>query len=90
MNIHVRRQVPLRLFQLTEPAGLVPSWLTTQGTQQHVWPSCSPSVTRLACTSRAQSKSRPSGWGGDTNGSPHWEKATKPIKSPGLIPESQL
>lgn len=79
MNIHVRRQVPLRLFQLTEPAGLVPSWLTTQGTQQHVWPSskgtpawpsCSPSVTRLACTSRAQSKSRPSGWGGDTKANP--------------------
>lgn len=79
MNTHFRRQVPLRLFQLTEPAGLVPSWLTTQGTQRYmwpsskgkpVWPSCFPSVTCLACTSRAQNKSRPSGWGGDTNGSP--------------------
>lgn len=39
MNIHLRRQVPLRLFQLTEPAGLVPSWLTMQDKQQHAWPS---------------------------------------------------
>lgn len=39
MNIHLRRQVPLRPFQLTEPAGLVPSWLTIQDKHQHAWPS---------------------------------------------------
>lgn len=111
MNTPFRRQVPLRLFHLPEPAGPAPSWFTTQGSRvsgnthdsaakvRPSGPAAFHPITGLDGTDGTHLSSllgpqagegRPKKYQGRLMGAPYQKKATKPMKSPGSIPASQL